>query len=160
MPELPEVETVRRGLEPVMRGRRFVHVTQRRKDLRFPLPERFAERLTGRKVERLDRRAKYILIHLDGAEVLAVHLGMTGRFQVELPARRRRPPSPLVGEGRGGGSTRGNPPPLSPPHKGEGDFSSATTPTSTATTPSTITSCSRCRAAPASPSTTPAVSAT
>jgi formamidopyrimidine-DNA glycosylase len=97
MPELPEVETVRQGLEPVMRGRRFVHVTQRRKDLRFPLPERFAERLTGRKVERLDRRAKYILIHLDGAEVLAVHLGMTGRFSVKLP----RTPSPRKrGEGR------------------------------------------------------------
>lgn len=96
MPELPEVETVRLGLEPVMRGRRFVHVTQRRRDLRFPLPERFAERLTGRKVERLDRRAKYILIHLDGAEVLAVHLGMTGRFSVELP----RTPSPRKrGEG-------------------------------------------------------------
>jgi formamidopyrimidine-DNA glycosylase len=97
MPELPEVETVRQGLEPVMRGRRFVHVTQRRKDLRFPLPERFAERLTGRKVERLDRRAKYILIHLDGAEVLAVHLGMTGRFSVKLP----RTSSPRKrGEGR------------------------------------------------------------
>jgi formamidopyrimidine-DNA glycosylase len=96
MPELPEVETVRQGLEPVMRGCRFVHVTQRRKDLRFPLPERFAERLVGRKVERLDRRAKYILIHLDGAEVLAVHLGMTGRFSVELP----RTPSPRKrGEG-------------------------------------------------------------
>lgn len=88
MPELPEVETVRLGLEPVMRGRRFVRVEQRRKDLRFPLPERFAERLTGRKVERLDRRAKYILIHLDGGEVLAVHLGMTGRFSVELPPAR------------------------------------------------------------------------
>ena len=124
MPELPEVETVRRGLEPVMRGRRFVHVTQRRKDLRFPLPERFAERLTGRKVERLDRRAKYILIHLDGAEVLAVHLGMTGRFQVELPARRRRPPSPLVGEGRGGGDPRrgGNPPTPIPSPQGGGGF--------------------------------------
>jgi formamidopyrimidine-DNA glycosylase len=103
MPELPEVETVRQGLEPVMRGRRFVHVTQRRKDLRFPLPERFAERLTGRKVERLDRRAKYILIHLDGAEVLAVHLGMTGRFNVQV-SRSARPPSPRSrGEGRGEG---------------------------------------------------------
>jgi formamidopyrimidine-DNA glycosylase len=101
MPELPEVETVRQGLEPVMRGRRFVHVTQRRKDLCFPLPERFAERLVGRKVERLDRRAKYILIHLDGAEVLAVHLGMTGRFSVELP----RTPSPRKrGEGTQPGS--------------------------------------------------------
>ena len=74
------------GLEPVLRGRRFVRVEQRRKDLRFPLPERFAERLTGRKVERLDRRAKYILVHLDGGEVLAVHLGMTGRFSVSSAA--------------------------------------------------------------------------
>jgi formamidopyrimidine-DNA glycosylase len=82
MPELPEVETVRAGLEPVLRGRRFVRVEQRRRDLRFPLPERFADRLTGRRVAKLDRRAKYILVHLDKAEVLAVHLGMTGRFSV------------------------------------------------------------------------------
>ena len=82
MPELPEVETVRRGLEPALRGARFLHVEQRRSDLRFPLPERFVERLTGRRVERLERRAKYILMHLDSEEVLAVHLGMTGRFTV------------------------------------------------------------------------------
>jgi formamidopyrimidine-DNA glycosylase len=82
MPELPEVETVRAGLEPVLRGRAFVHVEQRRPDLRFPLPERFAERLTGRRVLRLGRRAKYILVHLDRDEVLAVHLGMTGRLIV------------------------------------------------------------------------------
>jgi formamidopyrimidine-DNA glycosylase len=82
MPELPEVETVRAGLEPVLRGRSFVRVEQRRPDLRFPLPERFAERLTGRRVLRLDRRAKYILVHLDRDEVLAVHLGMTGRLIV------------------------------------------------------------------------------
>lgn len=82
MPELPEVETVRAGLEPVLQGRRFVRVEQRRKDLRFPLPDRFAERLTGRKVSRLERRAKYILVHLDKSEVLAVHLGMTGRFSI------------------------------------------------------------------------------
>ena len=102
MPELPEVETVRAGLEPVLRGRRFVRVEQRRANLRFPLPERFAERLTGRKVERLDRRAKYILVHLDGGEVLAIHLGMTGRFSVMLPPVRggARTPSPrLRGEG-------------------------------------------------------------
>src|SRR5438128_1021718 len=101
MPELPEVETVRLGLEPVLRGRRFVHVEQRRPDLRFPLPERFAERLTGRTVQRLDRRAKYILVHLDKGEVLAVHLGMTGRFSVELslsPSSRR---SSRRGEGTG-----------------------------------------------------------
>ena len=77
MPELPEVETVRAGLEPVLRGRRFVNVELHRQDLRFPLPERFAERLTGRTVERLERRAKYILLHLDRGEVLAVHLGST-----------------------------------------------------------------------------------
>jgi formamidopyrimidine-DNA glycosylase len=82
MPELPEVETVRAGLEPVLRGRQFVRVEQRRRDLRFPLPERFAERLTGRRVLRLDRRAKYILVHLDRDEVLAMHLGMTGRLIV------------------------------------------------------------------------------
>jgi len=82
MPELPEVETVRAGLEPVLTGRSFVRVEQRRPDLRFPLPERFAERLTGRRVLRLERRAKYILVHLDHDEVLAVHLGMTGRLIV------------------------------------------------------------------------------
>ena len=82
MPELPEVETVRAGLEPVLTGRSFVRVEQRRPDLRFPLPERFAERLTGRRVLRLERRAKYILVHLDRDEVLAVHLGMTGRLIV------------------------------------------------------------------------------
>jgi len=87
MPELPEVETVCRGLAPVLAGRRFLKVEQRRHDLRFPLPPRFAQRLTGRTVQRLDRRAKYILVHLDGAEVLAVHLGMTGRFLVRHAAR-------------------------------------------------------------------------
>src|SRR3979490_978990 len=101
MPELPEVETVRAGLEPVLRGRRFARVDQRRGDLRFPLPERFAERLTGRTVERLDRRAKYILVHLDRGEGLAMHLGMTGRFTVQLP--RSPSPRPLREEGRGEG---------------------------------------------------------
>ena len=89
MPELPEVETVRSGLEPVLTGRRFVRVEQRRKDLRFPLPQRFAERLTGRRVLRLDRRAKYILVHLDRDEVLAMHLGMTGRLIVSNGGRER-----------------------------------------------------------------------
>ena len=100
MPELPEVETVRAGLEPVLRGRRFINVEQRRPDLRFPLPERFVERLTGRTVERLERRAKYILVHLDGGEVLAVHLGMTGRFSVQLP------PTPNPSPQGGGGQAR------------------------------------------------------
>jgi formamidopyrimidine-DNA glycosylase len=87
MPELPEVETVRRGLEPVLAGRRFKKVEQRRPDLRFPLPERFTERLEGRKVDRLERRAKYILAHLDSGEVLTMHLGMTGRFTISAPGR-------------------------------------------------------------------------
>ena len=91
MPELPEVETVRLGLEPVLTGKRIVRVEQRREDLRFPLPEHFADRLTGRRIASLTRRAKYILVHLDGGEVLAVHLGMTGRFSVRLPTRRARP---------------------------------------------------------------------
>jgi len=92
MPELPEVETVRAGLETVLCGHRFVRVDQRRRDLRFPLPERFAERLTGRTVVRLDRRAKYLLVHLDHGEVLVIHLGMTGRFSIG--SAPRSPPVP------------------------------------------------------------------
>ena len=83
MPELPEVETVRRGLAPHLVGARLVRVDQRRPDLRFPLPPRFAERLSGARVERLDRRAKYLLAPLDTGETLVAHLGMTGRFTVE-----------------------------------------------------------------------------
>ncbi len=92
MPELPEVETVRRGLEPVLAGSRITRLVQRRRDLRFPLPERFAERLTGRRIERLGRRAKYLLADLEGGEVLIMHLGMSGRFSVALP-----PPPPIRG---------------------------------------------------------------
>lgn len=80
MPELPEVETVMRGLKPVLEGSRIAAVDLRRAGLRFPFPERFAERLTGRRVTALWRRAKYILAGLDSGEVLLVHLGMTGRF--------------------------------------------------------------------------------
>lgn len=83
MPELPEVETVRRGLAPAMEGRRLVAVDCRRPDLRFPLPERFAARLTGRRVTSLDRRAKYLIAHLDGPDALVMHLGMSGSFRVE-----------------------------------------------------------------------------
>jgi formamidopyrimidine-DNA glycosylase len=83
MPELPEVETVRRGLEPILIGNEFARVEQRRKDLRFPLPKHFAERLEGRKIEALDRRAKYLLARLDDGEVLVMHLGMTGRFAID-----------------------------------------------------------------------------
>jgi formamidopyrimidine-DNA glycosylase len=83
MPELPEVETVRMGLAPVLVGNRFQSVEQRRKDLRFPLPANFAQRLSGRTVEALDRRAKYLLARLDDGEVLVMHLGMTGRFSID-----------------------------------------------------------------------------
>ncbi|MFN3615109.1 MAG: bifunctional DNA-formamidopyrimidine glycosylase/DNA-(apurinic or apyrimidinic site) lyase [Rubrimonas sp.] len=83
MPELPEVETVRLGLAPVMEGRRLARVDQNRPDLRWPLPQRFAERLTGRTVLRLRRRSKYLLIDMDGAETLIAHLGMSGRMLVE-----------------------------------------------------------------------------
>jgi formamidopyrimidine-DNA glycosylase len=83
MPELPEVETVRRGLEPILVGNAFARVEQRRPDLRFPLPKHFGERLSGRTVEALDRRAKYLLARLDDGEVLVMHLGMTGSFSVD-----------------------------------------------------------------------------
>ncbi|MEJ0091931.1 MAG: bifunctional DNA-formamidopyrimidine glycosylase/DNA-(apurinic or apyrimidinic site) lyase [Methylocella sp.] len=83
MPELPEVETVRRGLEPVMVGARFASVDQRRPDLRFPFPDGFSTRLAGRRIEALGRRAKYLLADLDDAQVLAIHLGMSGSFRVE-----------------------------------------------------------------------------
>ena len=85
MPELPEVETVRRGLAPVLEGARILRVEQRRPDLRFPFPERFAARLEGRRVVGLDRRAKYLLARLDDGQVLLMHLGMTGRFRIERP---------------------------------------------------------------------------
>ena len=82
MPELPEVETVRMGLEPVLDGHTFTHVVTRRADLRRPFPKDFAKRLTGRKVKRLWRRAKYLLADLEGNETLVVHLGMSGRMAV------------------------------------------------------------------------------
>ena len=78
MPEMPEVETVRRGLEPVMTGARIVAVEQRRPDLRFPFPENFAARLAGRRVEAVGRRAKYLMVDLEGGDVLVMHLGMSG----------------------------------------------------------------------------------
>jgi formamidopyrimidine-DNA glycosylase len=82
MPELPEVETVRRGLAPVMEGSRFTKVEARRGDLRWPLPEDFKARLEGRTVEGLGRRAKYLLADLSSGDVLLMHLGMSGSFRV------------------------------------------------------------------------------
>jgi formamidopyrimidine-DNA glycosylase len=82
MPELPEVETVRQGLEPHLAGARLSRVEQRRADLRFPFPDGFVQRLTGARVLRLERRAKYLLAPLSTDETLVAHLGMTGRFLV------------------------------------------------------------------------------
>jgi formamidopyrimidine-DNA glycosylase len=91
LPELPEVETVRRGLEPVLSGARLARVRANRPDLRFPLPDGFVQRLTGAKILRLDRRAKYILAPLDRGDTLVMHLGMTGRFEIAAPEGAVRP---------------------------------------------------------------------
>ncbi len=82
MPELPEVETVRRGLAPVMEGAAIARVTLNRPDLRWPLPERMAGRMQGATVAGLRRRSKYLLADLDTGETLLVHLGMSGRILV------------------------------------------------------------------------------
>jgi formamidopyrimidine-DNA glycosylase len=82
MPELPEVEVVRRGLAPVVDGRRIAAVDLRRPDLRFPFPAGFAARLTGATIETVGRRAKYLLLGLSTGETVIVHLGMSGRLTV------------------------------------------------------------------------------
>jgi formamidopyrimidine-DNA glycosylase len=83
MPELPEVEIVRRGLEPMMLGQQFVGVEQRRPDLRFPFPAGFATRLEGQTITAVRRRAKYLIVDLSGGEALVMHLGMSGRFTIQ-----------------------------------------------------------------------------
>jgi len=86
MPELPEVETVRRGLAPHMTGRIIRHLTLNRPDLRFPFPQHFKDRLTGARIQQVSRRAKYLLIHVEDAggdeAIWLSHLGMTGRFEI------------------------------------------------------------------------------
>lgn len=94
VPELPEVETVRRGLEPAMAGYTLIEVDVRRPDLRFPFPDRFVERLEGQRIEGLTRRAKYLLARLSSGETLVMHLGMSGRFTVAPP----KGPAVLIGE--------------------------------------------------------------
>jgi len=89
VPELPEVETVRRGLAPVMEGARFVRVEKRRKDLRVPFPPRFVARLTGRTVVSLGRRGKYLLADLDDGTVLVMHMGMSGSFRIEAEGKAK-----------------------------------------------------------------------
>jgi formamidopyrimidine-DNA glycosylase len=86
MPELPEVETVRRGLAPVMLGARIDKVVLRRADIRFPFPASFERRLTGRRIVDMSRRAKYLLFRLDSDETLIAHLGMSGSFRIEKTA--------------------------------------------------------------------------
>jgi formamidopyrimidine-DNA glycosylase len=86
VPELPEVESTRRYLEPAMKGARFVGVELRRPDLRTAFPRRFAARLTGQTVVRLDRRAKYLLAPLSSGDTLLMHLGMSGSFSIARAA--------------------------------------------------------------------------
>jgi formamidopyrimidine-DNA glycosylase len=90
VPELPEVETVKRGLQLSMEGRKFTYVETRRSDLRIPFPEDFENRLTGRRIKRLWRRAKYVMADLDGGETLVIHLGMSGRITVYTKGGGRR----------------------------------------------------------------------
>jgi formamidopyrimidine-DNA glycosylase len=82
MPELPEVETVRRGLQPVMEGSKILKAETRRKDLRFPFQKDFVARLEGQTVTGLGRRAKYLMADLESGDVLLMHLGMSGSFRV------------------------------------------------------------------------------
>jgi formamidopyrimidine-DNA glycosylase len=92
MPELPEVETVARGLAAVWEGRTLARVVCRRPDLRKPLPEHFAERLAGRRIDNVGRRAKYLVVRLDGGLVMLGHLGMSGRMVITKG--RNEPPGP------------------------------------------------------------------
>lgn len=106
MPELPEVETVRRGLAPALEGHVLAKLTVRRGDLRVPFPEHFSERMSGRRMLKLRRRAKFLLLDLDGGETLIMHLGMSGRFTIHGPLTARpgrfhnRTPDDSSGEGK------------------------------------------------------------
>ncbi len=91
MPELPEVETVRRGLEPTFVGAAIRKLERRRADLRFPFPPDFDSRVEGRTILALGRRAKYLLADLDSGDVLVMHLGMSGSFRIEAPSGASAP---------------------------------------------------------------------
>jgi formamidopyrimidine-DNA glycosylase len=91
MPELPEVETVRRGLQPAMEGARFEKIELNRPDLRRPLPKDFVRRLEGKTVTGLGRRAKYLTADISSGEVLLMHLGMSGSFRVATGTRQKTP---------------------------------------------------------------------
>lgn len=98
MPELPEVETVRRGLEPVFVDAHFERVELRRANLRFAFPARFAQRLEGQRILSLERRAKYLLGFLQSGEVLLMHLGMSGRFIISRPGANAQRPGEFLHE--------------------------------------------------------------
>ncbi|WP_313556732.1 bifunctional DNA-formamidopyrimidine glycosylase/DNA-(apurinic or apyrimidinic site) lyase [Agrobacterium cavarae] len=98
MPELPEVETVRRGLAPVMEGARIERLLLTRPDLRFPFPEGFAELVEGRDILSLGRRAKYLLIELDSGLTIVSHLGMSGSFRIECGNEEVQTPGETSGE--------------------------------------------------------------
>ena len=111
MPELPEVETVRRGLAPVLEGQRLSRVIIRRTDLRWPLPDSFGQRLTNRKVILVARRAKFLTIRLDDDTIWIAHLGMSGRFRIftgDLPPEE--PHDHVIVETDGGVTVRYNDP--------------------------------------------------
>lgn len=91
MPELPEVETVRRGLQPAMEGARLERLELRRPDLRFPFTQGMAERLQGRRIESLTRRAKYLLVNFEGGLTAISHLGMSGSYRVEAESAADTP---------------------------------------------------------------------
>jgi formamidopyrimidine-DNA glycosylase len=104
MPELPEVETVMRGLAAVLEGHRITEVEQRRAGLRFPFPENLVRRVEGRRVLSFRRRAKYMLVRLEGGESLLIHLGMSGRMvarQAGAPAIARLGPQGAASDARG-----------------------------------------------------------
>ena len=98
MPELPEVEAVRRRLEPAMRGARIERVLLRRKNLRRPFPRAFASRLEGRRIRSVDRRGKYLLVALDSGDTLLMHLGMSGSFRIDRAAKRRTSTADATGD--------------------------------------------------------------
>jgi len=93
MPELPEVETVRRGIAPVLEGQRLIMAKAMRADLRVPIPKNFSKALENKRVDRVDRRSKYLLIYMEDGLVLILHLGMSGR--ITLYNRQQQTPPPI-----------------------------------------------------------------
>ncbi len=91
MPELPEVETVRRGLAPVMEGARVDRLELRRADLRFPFPDDFAVSVEGNRIVSMGRRAKYLLADIENGQVVIMHLGMSGSFRIERDGKEEQP---------------------------------------------------------------------